>query len=344
MNDPDISIIIVNWNTRDCLLDCLRSIYSNGTHYTQEIILVDNASCDGSTDAVEREFPGVRLIKNSVNFGFARANNQGIGASKGRYIALINSDVLLLPVCLDRLVSFMDKHPGVGIVGPRVLNPDGSLQPSCKRLPTLRLDLAQAIGLHLISSRFSSDYERAYHESMRYVEALTGCFLIVRRAATDRVGGFDEKFFMYNEEVDWCRRFSLAGWKLVYYPCAEAIHLGGASSANEPTRFYVEYQKSKLYYYHKHYGYGATLGLRLILFLRAVLRLGLSPVAFFLLTSRRPTIMSEIKHGIASLLWLLRIRRLRSDRSPHSEQSGTESVGVSSWTLPKLESKKGRGP
>ena len=255
---PDVSVIIVNWNGRAMLERCIESILGHPTRPTLEIIVVDNGSEDDSAAAVRSRFPGVRLIENGVNAGFAKGNNIGIEASAGRYVCLANSDILVREGSIDRLYDFIESNPGAGIVGPRVLFPDGSLQDSCRRFPTLWSELVLASGIPMFFPKASwlrlehmTDFD---HRSDREVDYLAGCFLLARRSAVERVGLLDERFFIYQEEVDWCFRFRQAGWKILFTPSAEVIHHHAASSSKDPVRFSVEQQKALRKYWNKYFG------------------------------------------------------------------------------------------
>ena len=259
-----LSVVIVNWNTKDFLVDCIRTILKTTIENRVEIIVVDNGSRD-SSPAAAGDFEGVTVICNQRNLGFAAANNIGIRASTGKYVCLVNSDVKVLEGCLDRMCQYMEGHPKVGLLGPRVLNKDLSLQRSCAELPSVWNTLTQALMLDKLfpkvrcfRARFMGDFD---HASERNVEVLSGCFLMARRKAIGEVGLLDERFFIYKEDVDWCKRFGEAGWRVRFYPQASAIHYGGASSLVAPAAFLIEMEKANLQYWRKHHtriGYAAT--------------------------------------------------------------------------------------
>ena len=307
----DVSIIIVSWNAKHHLLNCLNSLENTPNGYLQEIIVVDNASSDGSPDAVARQFPQVRLFKNKENLGFARANNIGIRQSSGRYICFVNSDVIVLNGCIENLISFMDKQPTAGMVGPRILNPDRTLQPSCRHFPSVWNNLCWTAGLHRIfpKSRFFSEPFMNYwaHDTVQKVDVLSGCFWMVGRQALNQVGLLDEEFLMYGEDIDWCRRFHQAGWDVVFCPNAEAIHIGGASSANAPIRFYLEMQKADLQYWRKHHGRVAAAVYRMIILLHHTLRVFARALQYAFCPSRRETVSFKLRRSIACIRWVLHI-------------------------------------
>lgn len=256
---PDISIILVNWNTRDLLLDCLESLPAALANLGAEVWVVDNGSTDDSVAAVRERFPHVQIIANEDNKGFAAANNQAIRASRGRHVLLLNSDTVALPNSLVDLVHFLDVNPAVGIVGSRLLNGDGSLQPSWAAFPTLWSELR---GINVRERRpfTTRDGTMAYA-----VDWVGGACLLIRRAAISQVGLLDEQYFMYAEEADWCYRVRKAGWVVCYYPQAQVIHLGGQSSKKASTRMKAELYRSKLRFFHKNYGPRHALALALAL-------------------------------------------------------------------------------
>ncbi len=258
-----ISVIIVNWNTRELLLQCLRSLIET-TDPAPEIIVVDNGSRDGSAEAVGAVFPQVQVIRNLTNLGFAGANNIGIRRSTGDTVCLINSDVVVLDDCLEKMRGYMERHPAIGILGPKILWPDGkTVQRSCMGFPTFWNMLCRSLGIDSLfpGQRLFGGHLMTFwpHDTLREVDVINGCFWMIRRAAMDEVGLLDENFFMYAEDLDWCKRFFDAGWKIVFYPDAAAIHYGGASSAVMPIRFYVEKQRANFQYWDKHHGRPSTL-------------------------------------------------------------------------------------
>ena len=301
----DVSIVILSWNTRQMLCQCVESVCARTNQINYEIIVVDNASSDGSADAVANQFPQVKLIRNKENFGFARANNIGIRASTGRYVCLINSDVIVQDGCIEKLMEFMDKNPSVGLAGPRILNPDGGLQVSCRHFPSFWNNLCQVLGFNKLFPKsvfFSEPFMKYWsHDEIRKVDALSGCFWMVCRKALDEVGLLDEDFFFYGEDIDWCKRFHKAGWDVVFYPEAAAIHFGGASSSNAPVRFYIEMQKADLHYWRKHHGRLGQSAYWMIILLRQLVRL---PVYVLIYIFRRDNAIFKLKRNIVCIRWL----------------------------------------
>ncbi|MDB6092995.1 MAG: glycosyl transferase family 2 [Verrucomicrobia bacterium] len=252
---PQISIIIVSWNTRALLADCLDSL-ARGIERSHEIIVVDNASADDSVALVREKYPLVQLIESPTNLGFAKANNLAMKKARGRYFCLVNSDVIVFPGCLDALADYMDRNPKTGIVGPRILNANESLQLSCREFPTLWNKLCAVMGAARVfprSPRFSSELMKWFaHDRELAVDALVACFVMARRAAVDEFGLLDETFFMYYEDIDWGRRCNEAGWKVMFYPKVSSVHRGGASSGHAPERFAVELQRALLQVFAKY--------------------------------------------------------------------------------------------
>ncbi len=259
----DASIIVVSWNTRDILRDCLRSVYAETRDVSFEVIVIDNASSDGSADMVRREFPQAVLVANPDNRGFAAANNQGIDRATGRYLLLLNPDTIVLEGAIDKAIAFADHQPEAAVVGCRVLNADRTLQRSCFKFPS-------ALNLFLLAtyldrlfprSRFFGRDRMTWWDSndSRPVDVVSGCFMLVRREAIDQVGKLDESYFIYCEETDWCYRFGRAGWKVLYMPDAEIIHLGGSSSSQVRLPMRLQLSASILLFIKRHRGWLAYI-------------------------------------------------------------------------------------
>lgn len=228
----DISICMVSLNCWAVLEDCLESLRDSRPAVSYEVIIVDNASTDGTPALIERHFPEVRLIRNHYNAGFTKATNQGIQQSSGRYILWLNTDTILRPGSLDTLHDFMEEHPEVGIAGPKVLNPDGSFQPQCKRgLPTPLASLSYMLGLHKLwpQNPQLGQYLLTHLPVDRAseVDAVSGCCLMARREVWDAIGPLDEQIFAFGEDIDWCVRAKRAGWQVWYYPASVIVHLKG---------------------------------------------------------------------------------------------------------------------
>jgi GT2 family glycosyltransferase len=304
-----VSVIIVSWNARDHLMKCLASLAPAVCRHPMEIIVVDNASSDGSADAVQERFPHVRLIRNADNLGFAKGNNAGIRASTGRYLCLVNSDVEVLPDCITRLVDYCEGHPETGMAGPKVLGGDGELQRSCRGFPTLWNMFCRALALDTIfpKSRLFAGYSLSYwpQDSLRPVDMLSGCFWLVRQEALATAGLLDESFFMYAEDMDWCKSFWNHGWKVMFVPAAEAVHYGGGSSANAPVRFYIERHRADLQYWRKHHSGVAVTCYTVITGLHLLLRAAGYAVAGLLKPHGRKSCRDKMRRSLACLKWML---------------------------------------
>ena len=222
MNQVDVSIVIVNWNTKKLLYDCLTSVYATTKEVSFEVIVIDNASRDGSVEMIKSDFPKVELIANTENRGFAAANNQGISIAVGRYILFLNSDTIVLSNAIDKVVAFTDLHEDAAVVGCRVLNPDVTLQPTCFMFPSILNMILSVSYLYKLfpGNRFFGRERMTWwsRDDERLVDVVTGCFMLVRHRAIEDVGIMDERFFMYGEETDWCYRFKQAGWKVMFTP------------------------------------------------------------------------------------------------------------------------------
>jgi GT2 family glycosyltransferase len=252
----DISFVIVNWNTKDLILQCIDSLISKKGNYTQEIIVVDNASCDGSSNAIKEKHPEVQLIQNSQNLGFAKANNIGIKKSEGAYICLLNSDIQVLDNTISFMINYMNNNKDVGLSGPKILWPDMTLQHSCMNYPSIRTHICETFLLNRLfshSALFSGEYMFFFnHDKSIKVDWLIGCFMLIRREVLENVGLLDELFFIYSEETDLCKRMHEAGWEIVFLPEVSAIHHNASSSNKNPVRFSAEQTLSALKYCKKH--------------------------------------------------------------------------------------------
>jgi GT2 family glycosyltransferase len=267
--DPrvDASIVIVNWKTQELLHACLASILQNTGSTHVEIIVVDNGSRDGSAEMVEREFPAVRLLVNTCNLGFAAANNRGLSAARGRYLLLLNSDTLALPGAIDEMVRYMDTHPCVGAVGPRLLHGDGSLQVSVRDFPRLDHDAAMMLEVKhwpVVGDMARRHLQRAYlpdPEQTREVDWVMGACLLLRREAVEHVGPLDDAYFFFFEDVDLCYRLRQHGWSVVFLGKAGIVHLGGQSWARVSAPRLIWYYRGLLRFYRLHYPRGRHLAL-----------------------------------------------------------------------------------
>ena len=274
-----------------------------------EIIVVDNGSTDGTPEAIRQLFPQVVLIESRTNLGFARANNIGLRVSHGKYVCLINSDVVLRGRCLSQMIEFMDAHPEIGVLGPKMLSTDGSVGASVMRLPTVWNTFCCALGLHSFFSRsriFGGFEMRGYpYDAIDNVEVLTGWFWMIPRTALEMVGELDERFFMYGEDIDWCYRFRKAGWQVVFYSEAEALHYGAASSGKSPARFYVEMRRANLQYFHKHHSRFGVLGYLFAIWVHEITRVVAYSCLYCWRPRRHPDAALKVGRSIAGMRWLL---------------------------------------
>jgi N-acetylglucosaminyl-diphospho-decaprenol L-rhamnosyltransferase len=256
----DLTVIIVSWNVRDLLRRCLVSIVDSPStsKLEPEIIVVDNASDDGSPGMVRDDFPHVRLVANDRNQGFTAANNQGLARAGGRYLLLLNPDTEVVGGALETMVGYMEGHPEVGGLGPQLRYPDGRPQPSRRRFPTMATALVESTVVQewWPDNRILRRYYVAdtHDEAIQAVDWVVGACLLVRREVYEEVGGLDEGFFMYSEELDWCRRIKDAGWAVVYLPTATVIHHEGKSSEQVVASRQIYFQSSKVRYFRKHEG------------------------------------------------------------------------------------------
>ena len=280
--NTDLSIVIVNWNVRDLLRRCLASVLrpdpARPGRLTLQVIVVDNASTDDSVAMLRAEFPQVQVIVNAANRGFAFANNQGIAVAQGRYVLLLNPDTEVLGDALATLVRYMDAHPDVGIAGPQLLHPDGRIQSSRRRFPNLPILFLESTWLECLAPK---GLLRRYYvldqpdDATLDVDWIMGAAMLARRAAIRQTGGMDDGFFMYSEELDWCRRVKAAGWRIVYHPAAQIVHHVGKSSEQAVPARHINFQRSKIYYTKKHHGPWVARALRLYLLTLYAGQLGL---------------------------------------------------------------------
>ncbi|MCL4300886.1 MAG: glycosyltransferase family 2 protein [Anaerolineae bacterium] len=264
----DLSIIIVNYNTRDLLRDCLNSIYASQGQLKFNTVVVDNASSDDSSRMVEREFPQVILLTNPVNGGFAYANNQGLrqvgfnadGSPQPdapRYALLLNPDTLLPPTALADMVAFMDNHSETGAVGPKLVRPDGTLDRACRRsFPTPEVSFYRMIGLSKLfpRSRLFGRYNMTFADPDELIEvdSVVGAFMLVRREAIGQAGLLDETYFMYGEDLDWAYHIKACGWKIYYNPAVTVTHVKRAASRHSP-KAQIEFYRAMDIFYRKFY-------------------------------------------------------------------------------------------
>lgn len=304
---PKLSISIVHHQGLQMLQDCLRSIYQNSKdlNFDFEVIVVDNVSTDGAVEMMTRDFPQVQVIKNTERHGFGHNQNTGIKACKGEYIFVYNDDTLLHENALRLLCDFLDHNSKVGLVGPRLVNPDGSLQLSCYKFPAPWRYIWENL---LLSAAFPDstvfgDYRKWPHDTVREVDFVIGAAMLVRRAVIEQVGLFDELFFMYAEETDWQIRIRKAGWQIMLCPESVVTHLGGQSSEGTKDRQFCEFNTSAVKLIKKHYGGVGALVQRVAMIFGSLFRISIWSVVFVIQPSKRQTAEKNIKNWSRLLKW-----------------------------------------
>ena len=260
----DLAIIIINYCTYDFTKNAIESIITKDHPFTYGIYVVDNASEDGSPEKLQEDFVKeaadglIKFIINNKNKGFANANNKALTLVSSKYVLLINSDTIVVNNCLEKCMDYMKRHEDVGVLGCKVVLPDGKLDKACRRsFPSFSVSTYRMLGLSRLfpkSKRFARYNLTFLDEDETYeVDSLVGAFMLVRSEVVDQVGSLDEKFFMYGEDIDWCYRIKKAGWKIVYYPEAKIVHYKGTSSKSDRTKVTLEFYRSMYLFYEKHY-------------------------------------------------------------------------------------------
>ncbi len=307
-----VSVVIVVWNAKKYVLECLESLREHCKNICTEVIVVDNCSTDGTPEMVGELFPEFKLIRNPENYGFAKANNIAMSASSGDFVCLVNSDVKFMDDCIAPLLSYLRANPSVAMVGPQMLTPTGGVMRSTMRFPTPWNYFCRAVGLdvlfkksHLFGGFLMSDFD---HQSTRPGEVLNGWFVVVRRDAIQRVGPLDPQFFMYGEDIDWCYRFRQSGEQIVFFAGAGAIHYGGGSSSNAPIRFYLELCRADWQLWRKHRGWLGGVAFLAILAIHHCVRLAGFVCRYLFLPSQRPDAAFKLKRSLAILGWIVAAR------------------------------------
>jgi len=307
MSLPDVSIIIVSWNTCAMLARALACIDATTHRVNVEVIVVDNHSDDGSAEMVEAQFPNVTLIRNHDNAGFARANNHGAHLARGRYVLLLNSDAFVREGAIDTLVEFMDVHPDAGAAGCRLFYEDGVLQRSCMTFPTLTTELWIALHLDQMfpSSHIFGKYMMTHWDmsDTREVDAVMGACVMLRSSAIAQTGLFDEQFFMYSEEIDLCYRLKRDGWKVYFVPDAEATHVWGGSAKKVQGETLIRLYRSRVQFFRKHYGGLRAVLFKLILALSSMLRIAGGAVSYLIRRNRDSFQRSQMNVALFKALW-----------------------------------------
>ncbi len=276
-----LSIVIVNWKTKELTAAAIASVFEQTKALLFEVILIDNNSADGSVEALRSQFPQIIIVENATNLGFGKANNQGMRLAKGQYIMLLNSDTVVLDRALEKMVAYLEEHSDVMMIGPKVLNADHTFQHACRRmLPTPLSSFYHLFGLVKIfrkSARVNAykGYNREPNVT-EPVEALSGAAMMFRREVFEATGGFDERFFMYGEDLDFSKQVFDRGWKTMFVHTAEIIHYGGASSKKRRTKSIVNFYDAMWLYYDKHWGTKHNVFLKAAVWSGIKTRLGLA--------------------------------------------------------------------
>lgn len=262
----DFTLAIVNWNTRDLLEKCIRSIKQHSEGYTIQILVLDNASEDGSADMVEQTFPDAILVKNKRNVGFARGHEKLLPYSKGCYHVLVNSDIEVKEGCFTAIFNRMKNDRIIGVLGPQISGPDGHIQPSCRKLPTLPYLFWDAMGIGKLLGGWFNPYHMAAfdHKTSRPVDQVMGSFFVIRTSIIPLVGFLDTRFFMYFEEVDYCKRVLNKGFSVFFEAGARVYHQGGGSSQKVKVQTIRRTMRSMHQYFKKHSGFWVTAPLLVI--------------------------------------------------------------------------------
>jgi len=299
---PLVSAIVVSYNTRQMTLDCLRSLQADLAAVASEIIVVDNASTDGSPAAIRAADPQIKVFENTANRGFGAANNQGMRAATGDFFLLLNSDAFPKPGAVAAMLRCMKDYPEAGVVGPHLLNADGTTQRSCFRFPSpLRAWLENFWISAIVPNTWAwGDWRRWAHDQERRVDFVIGACMLLRRQVFEQTGGFDESFFMYAEEADWQKRILQHGWTVRFTPAAQVTHLGGASGAAEPEGVKRRFFDGHDYYELKHHGFAGLALMRVAMMIGCAMRVVGWAVAW-VIPARRQSATAKLKLR----LWLL---------------------------------------
>jgi len=302
----DVSVIVVTWNVRAWLEPCLETVFAEirRASLDAEVLVVDNASTDGTGSMVESRFPEARLIENDENLGFAAANNIGITQSSGRLVLLLNPDTELEAGALAALVRHVEEHPDVAAVGARLVGSDHEPQSSVTRFPTVPREFAGLFHLGAVATTTDYPLSRWSTAEPRTVDVIQGCCMLLRRDVLDQIGFLDEDYFLYSEEVDLCHRIHLAGWRTTWLPTSVVVHHGGQSTKQMPRTMFLELYRSKVLYFRKRHGRAQALAYKAVLLAASLARVALAPAALFESSATRR------RHLDLASRYLLLLRRL----------------------------------
>lgn len=284
----EISAIIVSYNTREMTLRCLRALDTALKGLRFEVLLVDNASKDGSADAVRAAFPSVKVIESQRNAGFGAANNEAMRVAAGDYFLLVNSDAFVEAEAIAKMLEFIRSHPNVSVIGPTLVNEDGSPQDSCFRFPSPTYAWMENLWL-------STGYKYHQRDEIRHVDFVIGACMLVKKAVYEKVGGFDEQFFMYCEEADWQRRMQERGGEVVYLPTVSIPHVSGASDTRKAA-ISEDFFKSLDRYILKHHGFVGLISFRLAMVIGCTMRAVIWSLLSLLRKFRAQALTSRRRH------------------------------------------------
>jgi GT2 family glycosyltransferase len=312
-NNLQLSVVIVSFNTAQMTLRCLESVRADLAGIDAEVIVVDNGSTDNSVEAIRANAPWVKLIVSERNVGFGAGNNLALAQARGENLLLLNTDAFPAAGAVSALMQYLKEHPKTAVVGPKLLNADGSTQQSCFRFPTPLRSWMENLWISTAMKRHPSidDYRFWAHDSERNVDFVIGACILVRRSVYEQVGGFDERFFMYAEESDWMYRMRRAGWQISFTPTAVVTHLGGASGATDKPKINRVFFESLDYYELKHHGFAGLLSLRMAMTIGCTIRAGLWTAVMAVSSKRR-----ELARSKAKLLAWLAVRQSTCWRLP----------------------------
>ena len=300
---PDMSIVLVCWNNKAYLDPCLKSLYDGGLRSTFDVVVVDNGSTDGSQQMLAEKYPDVRVIQNKGNVGLGKASNQGIEATNGRHVLLLNNDTIVNGPSLDMLVEFLDAHPEAGAVAGKLLNPDGSFQSGYAPFSTLTEEFL--IATHIGELLWPGYPSHGDSNEIKTTGWLSSACLLVRRSALDRVGLLDEGYFIYGDEADLQYRLNKAGWKVYFLPSSTIIHFGGRSMDRWKRRKMV--YRGKMLFYKKNYGFLSILLLRILFFVMSLLKLLVWCIGFFV-PSRNDQAKKELRSNLDVMALCLNLK------------------------------------
>lgn len=296
----DLTIIIITHNDREYIKDCLKNVFDSVTRRTYRVIVVDNGSEDGTPSILRRLYENLHIIQNSENVGYAKANNQGITASRSRYVLLLNPDTRVPSNMIEDTINIMDSYADIGILGVKLVRPNETLDYACRRMFPNHLDyLFRGLGLNKLfpKSHIFSRYNLTFlnPDIPVDVEAVAGAFTLARRSAIDQVSGLDENFFIYGEDLDWCYRFRKAGWRVYYYPAIQVLHHKGGTTSRYPQKMLYQFYRSNFLLYRKHIAAHTFFFVNWLIYFGLWISFILSSIVNFIVTVYKKTVSFSSK-------------------------------------------------